>query len=61
MEVDKFLTELRNRIKDSEVDLTRIAEEIKKAKAIGLDVAELTARYNDMKKQIDLIKSTYKI
>lgn len=61
MEVEKFLEKLKKEIDGAEKELINIDNEIKKAQAVGLDISELRERYNAQKKQIELIRSVYKI
>jgi len=60
-ELDKFLETLKSDIERAEKELVDIDNEIKKAQAVGLDVSELRERYNNQKKQVELIRKVYKV
>lgn len=61
LEVDKFLDDLKTEIVKGKTELDSVKLEIDKAQAIGLDVRELTERYDSMRKQIELVEKTYKL
>ena len=61
MELEKFLETLKVDVENAVKDLEKIKSELDKAKAIGLDITELTERYESQKKQIELVKEVYKI
>lgn len=61
MEVNDFLEAIRKEVKKGKAELDLVKLEIDKARAIGLDVRELTERYDSMRKQIELVEKTYKL
>lgn len=52
---------LKESVKDAEIKLKDITEQIRKAKAVGADVRELESELETNRKQIELIKRVYKI
>lgn len=50
---------LKESVAEAELALLDIAEQIKKAKAVGADVKELESEAESQKKQIELIKRVY--
>ena len=52
---------LRESVKDAEIKIKDISEQIRKAKAVGTDVKDLVSELETQKKQIELIKRVYKI
>jgi len=61
LELDKFLDDLKLEIDKGTAELDTIKLEIDKARVVGLDVRELTERYDGLCKQIELVKLTYKL
>jgi len=61
LEVDKFLEALRAEVVKGKAELDTVKIEIDKARTVGLDVRELTERYDALRKQIDLVEKTYKL
>lgn len=61
LEVNEFLEAIRKELKQGKIELDKVKIEIDKARTIGLDVRELTERYDSMRKQIELVEKTYKI
>lgn len=52
---------LKESVKEAEVNLKAITEQIRKARAVGTDVNELQTELETQKKQIELIKRVYNI
>lgn len=52
---------LKESVKDAEKGLVAITEQIRKAKAVGMDIKDLELELETQKKQIDLIKRVYEI
>ena len=50
---------LKESVESAEIKLKTIMDKIVKAKAIGLDVKELTSEAETQKKQLELIKRVY--
>ncbi len=61
MEVNEFLDAIRKELKQGKTELDKVKIEIDKARTVGLDVRELTERYDSMRKQIELVEKTYKL
>ena len=61
MENNDFIERLKSEISEGKKGLERIRLEIDKARTVGLDVRELTERFEAQKKQIALIEKVYKI
>ena len=61
MEVNEFLEAIRTEVKKGKTELDLVKLEIDKARVVGLDVRELTERYDSMRKQIELVEKTYKL
>jgi len=61
MEIDVFTESLKSEVKKAKSELDSLKLELDKARTIGLDITELTERYNVLKKQIELVEKTYKL
>ena len=61
IENNDFIERLRSEVSDAKKKLDSIKLEISKAQAVGLDVRELTERFNAQKKQIELVEKVYKV
>lgn len=56
-----LVEKLRTEVSEAKKKLESIKLEIERARAVGLDVRELTERFDAQKKQIELIEKIYKI
>jgi len=61
MEIDVFSEALKSEVIKAKSELDSISLELDKARTVGLDITELTERYNALKKQIELVEKTYKL
>ncbi len=61
LENNDFIERLRKEVSGAKKALDSIKLEMDKARAVGLDVRELTDRFNAQKKQIELIEKVYKV
>lgn len=61
MEIDTFTEALKAEVIKAKSELDSVKLELDKARTIGMDITELTERYNALKKQIELVEKTYKL
>ncbi|MBA7706684.1 hypothetical protein ES703_115539 [subsurface metagenome] len=52
---------LKESVKEAEIGVKNITEQIRKAKAVGADVRALESELETQRKQIELIKRVYKL
>lgn len=61
MALEEFNEALRSEVKKAKDELDSIKIELDKARTVGMDITELSERYNALSKQIDLVEKTYKL